>query len=219
FFDTGHLIGSFGDLRRGDTAGTHEDQVHLQGGYPLDNVQADGDQGIFIDLATQKEEFDVGVVGQFQGNGQAIGIDGGPDVLGEVAHHGQVGGPVTDDHGGTLGNKPHGLCGNGLFFVDVDNQVMTVFIELVGLACGAPVHPLDQALVGKALEVAAYGVLRYLQFQGQLMGVDFFLGIDQVQYNILSFVLVHRVMALGPKVWNTPQKARSMQNNFILYHI
>src|SRR5690606_7054689 len=101
-----------------------------------DDVQADSDQGIFIDLAAQKEELDIGVVGEFQGNGQAIGINGGPDILGEVAYHSQVGGPITDDHGGPIGNKLHGLHGNGLLFVDIDDQVLAIFIELVGLACG-----------------------------------------------------------------------------------
>lgn len=168
FFEVSGGEAGFG-MNAGDA---HEVGVGADAADALNGRSADGDDGVLEELAADEDDFDAGVLNEFNGDGGAVRDNRGTEIGHKMARDLNGCGPAIEDDDLTGAN--HGGSGpaDDLLLVSCDVEAEGEIAQGRRRRKRAAVDALEEAFCGEFTEVAADGVFGDVQLVAQVFGDD-----------------------------------------------
>ena len=141
-----------------DAGYSHEEDVCVDLCDGLDCGGSDGDDGVAEEASSDEDDFNVLVVDELEGDGWAVGDDGGFEVEGDVSGDLSGGGAAVEDYDLAWLNHLCCCAADGYFPFGSDVLALGEICDGGGGGEGSAVNALQEAFVGHLAEIAADGV-------------------------------------------------------------
>jgi len=159
--DGGFFVVACGEAGFGMDAGdSHEEGVRVDLSDGLNRGGSDGDDGVAEETSSDEDDLDVLVVDEFEGDGWAVGDDGGIEVERDVSRDLPGGGAAVEDYDLAWLNHLCCCAADRYFAFGGDVFAHCEVCDGGGGGEGSAVNALEEALVGHLAKVATDGVFR-----------------------------------------------------------